>query len=69
MLLNTREALELGPIPILFILASSDKLIKNVDTNVLSTFSEPFIEELDAFINGFPISYVYPRSLISEELT
>jgi hypothetical protein len=48
---------------------SSDKLVKNVDTNVLFAFLKPFIQELgDTFINGFPISYAYPGSYISEEL-
>jgi hypothetical protein len=60
----------LGPIPILIIPANSNKLVKNVDTNVLFAFLKPFIQELeDTFINGFPISsYVYPGSYISEEL-
>jgi len=48
----------LGPIPILF-----------RPTNVLFAFLNPFIQELeDTFINGFPISYAYPGSYISEEL-
>jgi hypothetical protein len=68
-LLNTGKASQLGAIPILFRPASSDKLVKNVDTNVLFAFLKPFIEELeDTFINGFPISYAYPGSYISEEL-
>jgi len=55
------KASKLCPIPILFILANLDKLVKNVDTNVLSAFLEPFIQELEnTFINGSPISYVYP---------
>jgi hypothetical protein len=59
----------LGPIPILFIPASSDKLVKNIDTNVLFAFLKPFIQELeDTFINDFPISYAYPGSYIREEL-
>jgi hypothetical protein len=68
-LLNTGKASQLGPIPILFRPASLDKLVKNVDTNVLFFFLKPFIQELeDTFINGFPISYAYPGSYISEEL-
>jgi hypothetical protein len=60
----------LGPIPILFIPASLDKLVKNVDTNVLFAFLKPFIQELkDTFINGFPISYTYPsQEIIRDKL-
>ena len=68
--LNTDKVSELGPIPILFIPASSDKLVKSDGTQVLSVFLEPFIQELEEmFINGFHVSYAYPGSLISEELS
>ena len=68
--LNIGKVSEVGPIPILFIPASPDKLVKYNDAQVLSSFLEPFIQKLEEiFINGLHVSYAYSRSLISEELS
>ena len=59
----------MGPIPILFIPASSAKLIKHGDSSVQSAFLEPFFSELEVlFVTGFPVSYAYPPHAISEHL-
>ena len=47
---------ELGLIPILFIPANSDKLLKFASTQILSALLEPSIQELEEnLINGFHV--------------
>lgn len=68
-ILNAGKISSLGPIPVLFISAGSDKIIRHEDASVLNAFLEPFIQDLEkVFITGFPVSYAYPPHLISEYL-
>ena len=67
--LNAGKVEPIGPIPILFIPSSSEKLIKDADSNLLMFFLEPLIKDLEEiFVKGFPVSYAYPVDAISDKL-
>lgn len=67
--LNAGKVEPIGPIPILFIPSSSEKLIKGADSNMLMFFLEPLIKDLEEIIvKGFPVSYAYPVDAISDKL-
>lgn len=67
--LNAGKVEPIGPIPILFIPSSSEKLIKGADSNLLMVFLEPLIKDLEEiFVKGFPVSYAYPVDAISDKL-
>jgi hypothetical protein len=57
------------PMPVIFILASSKKLVKEMKEEVMTVFLEPFIKELEyAIIHGFVVSYNFQSELIFEVL-
>jgi hypothetical protein len=46
----------LNPIPIMFIPSSSEKIIKQADPQILTTFLKPLMIDLErVFIEGFPV--------------
>lgn len=66
--LNAGKLEPVGPIPILFIPTSSEKLIKSGD-EVLMSFLQPLITDLEAiYVNGFKVVYNYPVELIYDKL-
>jgi hypothetical protein len=65
-ILNCGRANTLDPIPIMFIPSSSEKIIKQADPHVLTTFLKPFMTDLErVFVDGFPVQYAYPIKSIS----
>jgi len=66
-ILNCGTENTLDPIPIMFIPSSSEKIIKQADPHVLTTFLKPLMTELErVFVDGFRIQYAYPIESISE---
>ena len=69
------ELLNLGlqnvmrPMPVVFILASSKQIIKDLDEGILTVFLEPFMHELEsAFVEGFSMNFNYPPEVIDPSL-
>ncbi len=61
------ERKSLDPIPIMFIPSSSEKIIKQANPHVLTTFLKPLMTDLErVFIDGFSVQYAYPIESISE---
>ena len=57
-----------GPIPILFIPTSFEKLIKSGD-GVLMSFIQPLITDQEAiYVNGLKVVYNYPVEMIFDKL-
>ncbi len=57
----------LDPIPNTFIPSSLEKIIKQADPHVLTTFLKPLMTDLERlFIDGFPVQYAYPIKSINE---
>jgi len=55
-ILNRGRENTLDPIPIMFIPSSSERIIKQADPHVLTTFLKSFRTNLErVFIEGFPI--------------
>ncbi len=66
-ILNCGRENTLDPIPIMFIPSSSEKIIKQADPHVLTSFLKPVMIDLErVFVDGFPVQYAYPIQLISE---
>jgi hypothetical protein len=66
-ILNCGRANTLDPIPIMCIPSSLEKIIKQVDPHVLTTFLKPLMIDLErVFVDGFPIQYAYPIESINE---
>jgi hypothetical protein len=66
-ILNCGRENTLDPIPIMFIPSSSEKIIKQADPHVLTTFLKPLMTELErVFVDGFLVQYAYPIESISE---
>jgi hypothetical protein len=66
-MLNCGRANTLDPIPIMFIPSSSEKIIKQADPHVLTTFLKPLMTDLERlFIDGFLIQYAYLIESINE---
>jgi len=66
-ILNCGRTNTLDPNPILFIPSSSEKIIKQADPRVLTTFLKPFMIDLERlFVDGFLVEYAYPIESISE---
>jgi hypothetical protein len=59
-ILNSGKTNALDRIVIVFIPSSLEKIIKQVDPHVLTTFLTPFMIDLERlFVDGFPIHYAY----------
>ncbi len=66
-ILNCGRENILNPIPIMFIPSSSEKIIKQADPHILTTFLKPLMIDLErVFVDGFPVKYAYPIESISE---
>ena len=64
-LLNAGMQNLMRPMPVVFIPASSDKIIKQFEEGVLTVFLEPFLRELESvFVHGFPVKYNFPSKII-----
>lgn len=67
--LNGGKNNSLGPIPLIFIPASSKQIIKDCEDHILTAFLEPLIHNLEIiFIEGFMVKYNYPPHFISPHL-
>ena len=59
----------LGPIPLVFIPASSKEIIKQSEDHILTMFLEPLFRDLEAlFTTSFLVDHKYPQHLISSNL-
>lgn len=68
-ILNAEKVVPIGPISILFIPSSSDKLIKYAYCNILTCFFKPLVKYLESiFVERFPVLYVYLVESISDKL-
>ena len=57
-------------IPVIFIPASLEKLLRGMGEEVMTAFLEPLIRELESvFIEGFEVLYNFPLELIFEGLS
>lgn len=66
--LNAGKENPVGPIPVLFIPSSSEKLIKHRD-GVLASFLKPLFADMEEiFLNGIDVVYAYPTEDISEHI-
>jgi len=66
-ILNCGRANTLDPILIMFIPSSLEKIIKQVDPHVLTTFLKPLMIDLKrVFVDGFLVQYAYPIKSINE---
>lgn len=64
-LLNAGMQNLMRPMPVVFIPASSDKIVKEFEEGVLTVFLEPFLRELESvFVHGFPVKYNFPSEII-----
>ena len=58
------------PMPVVFIPASSEKIVKELEEGVLTMFLEPLLRELESiFVHGFPVNYNYPSQIIDPSLS
>ena len=58
------------PIPVIFIPASLEKLLRGTGEEVMTAFLEPLMKELECvFIKGFEVLYNFPPELIFEGLS
>ena len=56
--------------PVVFIPASSEKIVKELEEGVLTVFLEPPLRELEStFVHGFPVNYNYPSKIIDPSLS
>ena len=68
-ILNAGKIDPIGPIPILFIPSSSDKLIKHANFNILICYLNALVKYLEIiFIKGFLVLYAYPAEAICDKL-
>jgi hypothetical protein len=68
-ILNAEKVVLIGPISILFIPSSSDKLSKHAYCNILTCFFKPLVKYLESiFMERFPVLYVYLVESISDKL-
>jgi len=66
-ILNCGRENTLDPIPIMLIPSSLEKIIKQADPHILTTFLKPLMIDLErVFIDGFLVQYAYPIESISE---
>jgi hypothetical protein len=66
-ILNCGRANTLDPIPIMFIPSNLEKIIKQANPHVLTTFLKPLMTDLEkVFVDGFLVQYAYPIESISE---
>lgn len=66
--LNVGKRNPVGPIPVMFIPSSSDKLIKHKD-GVLAYFLKPLFANMEEiFLNGIDVVHAYPAEDISEHI-
>jgi hypothetical protein len=68
-LLNDGMQNLMHPMPVLFIPASSNKIVKEFEEGILTVFLEPLLRELESiFVEGFPVKYNYPPEIIDYSL-
>jgi hypothetical protein len=58
----------IGPIPVLFIPSSSEKLIKHRDGIFVSFLKSLFADMQEIFLNGIDVVYANPAEDISEHM-
>jgi hypothetical protein len=65
-ILNGRRENLHRSLPVIFILPSSEKLVRQREEEVMTTFLEPLLREMEsALIHGFEVCYNFPVELIS----